>query len=319
MLSKRLSDGGEGPLSPEALEDVLERTEQARRSMFRHTFPPTALGLRQTTLSHKVHAFLHSLRLEHKTWLQLQGFLSSTFAYTSDMGTEGSFNLTQVDVPEYFPYWPDQTSNSTLSLQFDEDGGALEDDGAGVGELPDGAAEQPQQQQERAGDTVRVDLSSALYVPGMFHIIDNATKDVLKKSEVREATVKTMLESVLLFFNAFHRRKWFVAKCCVGRFEGYSVFFQSASPKLEGGRAWGVVSAGVAWVLERKLMLQQAWNSDSLVAAANAEHADQSAQEGSKLVARVDEALQSPVFWAFLSMCSSITDILDAITSSGRS
>ena len=64
MLSKRQSERehGEEPLTVEALETILESTEAIRQATLRQTFPPTALGVRQTTLSHKVHAFLHSLR-----------------------------------------------------------------------------------------------------------------------------------------------------------------------------------------------------------------------------------------------------------------
>ena len=239
MLSKRQSERehGEEPLTVEALETILESTEAIRRATLHHTFPPTALGVRQTTLSHKVHAFLHSLRLEHSTWKQLQLFLGRTFTYTSDMGTEASLSLTSVDVHQ------DQNSNSHLSLEFEEDGLALEDQMIDVQAEPE-----PQASQDHIpppgpadADCRSLDLS-ALYVPGMFHIIDNATKDVLKRSVVWSDPVKLMLESVLLFFNAFHRRKWFVAKCCVGPFGAWSVFFESAAPKLEGGRAWGVVS-----------------------------------------------------------------------------
>ena len=313
LLSKRQSEmgGNEDRLNVEDLESVLERTEQIRRAFMHHTFPPTGLGVRHTTLSHKVHAYLHSLRLEHSTWELLQKFLKRTFTYTSDMGTEGSFNLTRVDVPSYFGYWPDQSSNSHLALEFqdaDIDQPAEEDDGAGVGPLQEAASP----------ECHSLDLSSSLWVPGMFHIIDNATKDVLRKSDVWCSDVKGMLESVLLFFNAFHRRKWFIAKCCVRQFQAWSVFFEAAAPKLEGGRAWGVVSEGMSWVLERKLMLQQAWSADALLQAGapEAEGGDGADPgESTKLVARVDEALSSPVFWAYLGIGSCIIDILDRITS----
>ena len=320
LSSQRLSEGAD-PLNVEALEDILERTDFMKRCMQHHTFPPTALGVRQTTLSHKVHAFLHSLRLEHSTWSQLQAFLDNTFAYTSDMGTEASFNLTTVDVPSYFPYWPDPGSNSHLSLDFqdadqaeepvDAIDAALEllDDGGG----PEAAAQ--------VVECRSLDLSKSLFVPGMFHVIDNATKDVLKKSSLWSQSLKGMLESVLLFFNAFHRRKWFMVKCLGGRLQAFSEFFQSAPPKLEGGRAWGVVSTGVAWVLERQVMLQQAWSAESLLSSAAPQDAQaqgdqrQQQQESTKLVTSVDEAIRSPIFWAFLNVCSCITHILDKITS----
>ena len=239
------------------------------------------------------------------------------------MGTEASLSLTSVDVHQYLSYWPDQNSNSHLSLEFEEDGLALEDQMIDIQAEPEPQASHDHMPPPGPADADcrSLDLST-LYVPGMFHIIDNATKDVLKRSVVWSDPVKIMLESVLLFFNAFHRRKWFVAKCCVGPFGAWAVFFESAAPKLEGGRAWGVVSEGVAWVLERKVMLRQAWDADALLAAGAAPVPDgagdrdaQQQQESTKLVTRVDEALRSSLFWAFLGMCSCVTDILNSITS----
>ena len=309
QLNKDMSqlDADEGRLDLDQLQDVLERTEEIRRAMFRHTFPPTGFGVRQSTLTHKLHAFLHSLRLEHSTWRDLQGFLDCTFTYTSDMGTESGFNLATVDIPSYFPYWPDGVSNSHLTMEFTGE--------SDVEDVPiQGGIEDLPQEPVQPADLQCLQLEGGLYLPGMFHVIDNATKDVLKKSEVWEHSVKSMLEGVLLFFNAFHRRKWFVARCCVGRFRAWSMFFESACPLLDGGRAWGVVSAGVAWVLERKRVLQQVWRADALLAG-GADEGDDAAQDGTKLVKRVDEAIGSTLFWAFLEMCSTIISMLDEITS----
>ena len=315
QLSREVSDSDNdnSQLSLDALQSALEQTAEIRRAMFRHTFPPTALGVRQSTLTHKVHAFLHSLRLEHHTWRDLQKFLDCTFTYTSDMGTEKSFNLASVDIPAFFPYWADGVSNSHLTLEFEGDSFDANADAnvpveGGIGGLDDQESDLP------AADIQRLELGGALYLPGVFHVIDNATKDVLKKSEVWEQSAKSMLESVLLFFNASYRRKWFVASCCVGQFRGWSMFFESASPKLEGGRAWGVVSSGISWVLERKVILQRSWRADALLAGAPDEP-DEGGQEGAKLLQRVDDAVQSSLFWAFVDMCSTITSMLDDITS----
>ena len=68
-------------------------------------------------------------------------------------------------------------------------------------------------------------------------------------------------------------------------------------------------------------MLQQAWDADALLAAGaapvpdGAGDRDAQQQESTKLVTRVDEALRSSLFWAFLGMCSCVTDILNSITS----
>ncbi|OLP98609.1 hypothetical protein AK812_SmicGene18941 [Symbiodinium microadriaticum] len=236
----------------------------------------------------------------------VQAMLSCTHTYTSDMGTESGFNLATVSLQGYFPYWLD---NSSLSFDFVDDGPAAVADACDSLELPNHVLHS-----DCARRLESISLEAALYVPGIFHIIDNATKDILKKSLIWETTAHSMLDAVLLFFNATHRRTWFVARCCTGRFRGWEMSFQSASPKLDGGRTWGVVSAGVAWVQERKIILQNAWDSTALISAPDNEH-DQHGQESGKLVQRVDEAIRDPLFWAFLDLCSLLMDLLDRITS----
>jgi hypothetical protein len=60
--------------------------DEIRSACYHHVFPPTALGVRHATLTHKTHAVLHSFRLESHTWNDVQALLDKTFSITSDMG-----------------------------------------------------------------------------------------------------------------------------------------------------------------------------------------------------------------------------------------
>ena len=48
------SDAQDAGVSVDDLRTILEATDEIRRATFRHTFPPTALGVRQSTLTHKI-------------------------------------------------------------------------------------------------------------------------------------------------------------------------------------------------------------------------------------------------------------------------
>ena len=56
--------------------DELAGLQQAlKTSFFAHLLPPTALGSRHSSASHKFHAMCHGLRLENASWLCVQRFL----------------------------------------------------------------------------------------------------------------------------------------------------------------------------------------------------------------------------------------------------
>eukprot|EP00969_Alexandrium_andersonii_P102758 4534844-Alexandrium_andersonii.AAC.1 len=50
--------------------------------------PPTGLGMKRSDLSHKLHGFLHSARLELESTEHVRGFARSIITFTTDLGTE---------------------------------------------------------------------------------------------------------------------------------------------------------------------------------------------------------------------------------------
>ena len=118
--------------------DELRAAVQAR--LFRHVFPPTALGTRRSSLSMKLHACAHAMRLENANWRAVQRMSECFCTLTCDMGTEMDLNRVEgIDVASAFDYW------ARLNFGGDNDGEA-----------------------ENAGDDVgsRIGFSGSLYIPG---------------------------------------------------------------------------------------------------------------------------------------------------------
>lgn len=286
-------------LSRSDLEANLDNMDEVQAVCFHHTCPPTALGLRHATLAHKVHAILHSFRLESSSWSSVQGLLDCIFAITSDQGTESEVSLATVPLQSMFPYWTQQGQ-----IEFEVDAGANVDI--------------PEQGAERDPDPDSLSFTKSLYVAGMFHLIDGITKDLLKKS-LCWSEVKPLLDAVLQFFHGGHNRQLFVSKCFSEGNRGFEFLFRAGPAKLEGGRAWGVLEKGVDWVLARRHVLRQTWNAAAF--GAQPDEAEQGQGEGrdgvqdtSKLVSKVSEAVGSDFFWAYLRMLQCITSILQEIS-----
>ncbi|CAK0844865.1 unnamed protein product, partial [Prorocentrum cordatum] len=58
----------------------------------RHLPPPGGLGARHSSAGHKVHVFLHSHRLESKSWRRVQDLLECMFCVAVDGGPESMLN-----------------------------------------------------------------------------------------------------------------------------------------------------------------------------------------------------------------------------------
>ena len=91
-----------------------------------------------------------------------------------------------------------------------------------------------------SSDPEMISLRQSLFIPGMFHIVDGITKDMLKECKTWE-DIQTQFESVLSFFHMHHRRTMFVQSCVslLPELRGFQTFFSTGPPLFEGGCAWG--------------------------------------------------------------------------------
>lgn len=88
-------------------DDSFRRNGRSLNDMIRvHTFPPVVLGLRCSSLEHKVGAFVHALTLEMGGLQGLQQWLSELVSVTSDMGTElGMAEFNMLELAHILPPW----------------------------------------------------------------------------------------------------------------------------------------------------------------------------------------------------------------------
>ena len=94
----------------------------------------------------------------------------------------------------------------------------------------------------------------------------------------------------------------------------FNSFFATGPPLFEGGRAWGVLQKGIAWLMDRERPIRQAWSIDSLQRfGANRQDGGAGGGEEGALIAKADEAIGSNLFWAFLHFLQCTSDALDRV------
>ena len=214
-------------ISSEELEKSRSWVEELRACKFHHVLPPSALGPRHATLSHKTHALLHAMRLEADGWGQVQRILSSVASITSDQGVEMGLNLVRARLDSLFPYW----MQGCADLQVDS--------GVGHGCTQDevGAQQLLLRQQNRDAepepdpDPDFISLRKSLFVPGMFHITDGITKDMLKECKLWP-DMKVHFEHILSFFHMYQRRSMFLQACLsqLPELRGFKGLFSTGPP-----------------------------------------------------------------------------------------
>ena len=173
-----------------------------------------------------------------------------------------------------------------------------------------------------------VSFQKLLYVPGLFHILDGATHELLNHS-LLWPEMKPLYENAVRFFHHGHYRRFFL-QCCFdeSQMQGWSFLFDDGPPLFEGGQLWVVLAEGVAWLLHRESVLQRTWAPEKLARrdadGAEAQDAEQQQQQQqreqsvredtSNLVHKTTLALQNPLFWAFCKLINSLVEIVSALT-----
>jgi hypothetical protein len=139
---------------------------------------PVAIGSGRASAAHKLHALIHSLRLVSASWQDIAQLLRSIRSWTGDMGTESGFaRLRTFSILDLFPWACDQTLSGEQEGPMDDLEKATFDFQA-EDFLPEVAADQGPHMQDTAQparDPLQASLFGSLFVPGLLHIIHNAT------------------------------------------------------------------------------------------------------------------------------------------------
>ena len=307
-------------LTREALQEAAGRADVIRDAQIHHVLPPVALGVRRATILHKIHAILHGIRLEASSFQQVQTLLDNALSVTADLGTESELVHVEVDAGRFYPFW---AGSDGMSFQLSSDAGAAEDPAT----LDTGSSGAEYLGSMLPAASNSVSFQGCLYVPGLFHILDGATHELLNHS-LLWPDIKPMYECAVRFFHHAHYRRFFL-QCCLDepQLQGLGFLFDDGPPIFEGGRAWGVLAEGVAWLLRRQTVLQRTWASGRMArphaGAAAAEDANEQQSAGredtSLLVQKTTLAVQSPLFWAFCKLINSLVEIISALTAWSQS
>ncbi len=146
--------------------------ERIRSNIVRHVLPPVQLGQgpKRSTLALKYQAVLHAMSLVSQDWHTLQGLLRSIPTWLSDMGTEfGIAKIKAMPLSEIFPW----------ASHGRDDAGVAEVDFASDlhAHLGDVVPEGVHDACCMPGGVHVADVSRSVQVPGLLHILDNATSD----------------------------------------------------------------------------------------------------------------------------------------------
>ena len=159
-----------GPFPENVLEMSLLCNKDMESVSGHHVWPPTFLGQKRSNLAHKLHSFIHKVRLETHSWKDTADFIKLFCCRTTDAGTEKKFRQPRVSVQSWFSWWQDTTRISGP-------------DDAGI-EL-----DVPQ-----AENDVCIDMTKALGIHGCMHMVNKFQEIVLShfsswNSECKEKKV----------------------------------------------------------------------------------------------------------------------------------
>ena len=148
---------------------------------------PTALGSGRASLRHKMAAVAHSCRLQLNRWIEVPTWLNSTFSWTGDLGVESGVMQFYDDLRGLLGDWidppaaPADGDDDGAEFAFAPEGlGARAEAAVGAGEEEHILDEAEIEEEERAAPAAQwhLDMRSSIYVPGLLHIIHNATEDL---------------------------------------------------------------------------------------------------------------------------------------------
>ena len=313
-----------------------------------HIYPSVLLAFGGTTLAHKFHALMHAFRLEVFTNKALATLCSELTSVTADFGVEhmlGQIGAVPVSsICQWFSDTDDATISrivhSVLALERDGSAAAFEDPnvaasnphdlvnlapdvgGLGVGDVgldevdlnidpvpldvDADAAPAPAQAIvfEEPPPEPCIDLAAMLSIPGIHHVVDNAVNGLDAAMESYSHFLKLSV-SVCKFLRRSASREVLIARCFsspVGLqfVEGIKNFKGAVFP----GR-WGTIAFSIPHLLAVERGLRWGWDKGRFLRdeAGNV-------QSSSSLVDEVDEALSSPVWWAWLRMLELLVSIL---------
>ena len=205
-----------------------------------HVWPTTALGQRKSNLPHKLHSFIHKVRLESHSWKDVVDFINLFCCWTTDAGTEKKFRRARTSVHSWFSWWQD-----THLLHSPNDAGI--------------ALDVPPAEQD-----LIIDMSKSLGIRGCMHMVNKLQEVVLNHFTEWESECNKFLTSLCIYFNNGELRKEFCTEGLLKKggenvHKAYEHLFTSGPPQIKGGRVWSVLVKVSQWLSPERMLVIKSW------------------------------------------------------------
>ena len=266
----------------EAVYQDVEHYNAILSGLKDHLLPSIVIGSGHATLFHKFHGLMHAFFLETGSAVLLQQFCETVFSFITDQGVEFGFTkVPPVSLEALFPWMP------VPAQVVDEHEWAPGPDEAAL---------------RRAAS---VDLSGAVGIPGMLHIVHNSSKDLSAGMTHFDATV-LQLQHVSKLLRRRDSRERLLERCFsdpTGRV--LQPTLRKFNAKLHTGR-WGSLAECVKQMLEVETVLRWGWDLEKY-----GRHRPDAGSEGVDIAACSD-AISSPFFWSYVHMLKGLADMVSA-------
>ena len=309
----------------EAFANMKASMDMLHEKVTVHALPAVLIGFGAASFSHKLWALLHSIRLETFTEREMCDWARSVLTVASDYGVERLLaSLASVNAQDVAGWFQDTSAEDMRLLsggpepeaearhvgpnrqQGDEPAFEEADEQAAVQVPPlhvgaileDEAFEEPQ-------PPLEVKFERMLGIPGLHHIIDNATKGLADVMQ-RYKDYVFLAQQVCKLLRRRDTRPKLLQRCFS---QGMGLVFAEDIKKFEGwintGR-WGTVAFSVPELLKVKQALQWGWDEEVFLRGAG----EESRRATGELAQQVSSAVNNPVWWAWLGMLEIVCTLI---------
>ena len=252
-----------------------------------HAMPVAVIGSARGSLRHKFHAVMHSMFLESACAGDLSAMSAEICTFTTDQGVEFGFHrIEKVPMQQLFP-WAMIPNAVQQDVDFEF---------------------APPWQHEVAEHLDHdVDVSKAVGIAGLLHIIHNTSDDLGSAMHVFDDVIHQASHICTMIRKETSRDRLFEScfSSAIGRHLRSD--FKGFNAKVHKAR-WGTIAHAVLQLVEVEHALRYCWDKGSY-GAANRRDEESDKQYGVDLEI-VDQGIASPFVWACLKMLKTFSSLI---------
>ena len=309
------------------LQQDADYMKSLRSKIRIHALPTVLIGFGAASFGHKLSALLHSARLEVFTNADLKRWCESLVSVASDYGVER--RLADVrDLPaDEVACWFEDTSREDIELLVSgphhetrpeqrvaqaipqDDDPAFEDPGQALQVVDVGAVANDGNEDFDVPEPLPLSFDHLLSVPGLLHVIDNATKGLSEVMEQYHTNIGLAQQVCRLLRKRDTKPK--LMQRCFSR--GLGPQLAPDIHKFEGwihpGR-WGTVAFSIPELLKVKQALVTCWDENVYLQGNDAQAEESQRRAAAELARDVSVAVHDPSWWGWLSMLEVVCSLL---------